>query len=125
MGSIDGINPVILDSIKVTAQKPAINKPQRSKVSEEKKDRDKEGRQSQAKLSADLSRLEKAVDKLNQLLVINKIPLYFQIAGENAGIKVKLISADHQQVISQLSPERILEMAVSLDTRGFTVDELI
>ena len=123
MGTIDGINPIIVDNIKVSTQKPAINKTQRSKISEEKKDRDKKRKPSQSHWK--LKDLEAAVEKLNRLLLADKISLYFRIIINDSKVKVRLISADHQKIISELSPERVLEMALKFDTRGFTVNELI
>jgi uncharacterized FlaG/YvyC family protein len=123
MGTVDGINPIIVDNIKVPTQKPAINKTQRSKITEERKDRDRNKKKS-SKPRWNSNSLEIAVERLNQLLLADKIPLYFQIVTDPK-TKVRLISADQQRIISELSPERILEMAHKFDPRGFAVNELI
>lgn len=125
MSRINGIDPIIVDNIKVPTQKPAINEIQRTKINEDKKDRDKKENQASQLSRQDLQGLAAAVDKLNKLLERNKIPLYFQIVGDYPKNKVQLISADNQKLISEVKPARVFELLANFNTRGFTVDELI
>lgn len=125
MGSINGIDPIIVDNIKVPTQKPAITETQRSKISEDKRDGSKQENQSGHLNKQDLPRLETAVDKLNKLLEQNNISLYFQIVGDHPKIKIQLISADNKKVISEINPAKVFELLANFNTRGFTVDELI
>lgn len=125
MSGINGIDPIIVDHIKVPTQKPAINETQRSKISEEKRDESSQEKHGRPLPKQDLQSLETAVEKLNDLLVKNKIRLYFQITGDYPDITVRLLSADDQKVISEVLPARVFELVANFSTRGFTVDELI
>lgn len=125
MSSINGIDPIIVDNIKVPTQKPAINETQRSKVSEDKREESRRGKKSRQFTREDLPKLEAAVDKLNQLLAKKELPLYFQINGDWPRMTAQLISAADKKVISRVKPARIFELAADFDTRGFTLDELI
>lgn len=125
MSSINGIDPIVVDTIKVQTQKPIVIETQKTKVNQDKKDRDKQESHSQHSAEHQLKSLVTAVNKLNHLLELNKIPLYFQIIDESAGLKVQLINANNQDLIAEMSPEKVLRMVADFNTKGFTVDELI
>ena len=121
MSSINGIDPIIVNAIKVQTQKPIITETQKTKISDNKKDNDKRKENSKHLLQS----LIDAVDKLNKRLEQNKIPLYFQIVRENAELRVQLINSENQDIIAVISPERVFRMVEEFNTRGFTIDELI
>jgi len=59
--SINGIDPIVVDTIKVQTQKPIIIETQKTKVNQDKKDKEKKEKHSQHSLPS----LIAAVDKLN------------------------------------------------------------
>lgn len=125
MTSINGIDPIVVDTIKVQTQKPAIIETQKTKVNQDKKDKEKREKHSQHHQEYSLPSLISAVDKLNKLLEKNKIPLYFQIFNENTGVKVQLMNADNLGIIAVVSPEKVFKLVAEFNTKGFTIDELI
>lgn len=125
MTSINGIDPIIVNNIKVQTQKQVILETQKTKISDDKKDKDKNQQHAEHPPEYPLQSLIDAVDKLNKLLVKNKIPLFFQIIKKSADIKVQLINSDNQDLIAELSPEKVLRMVAEFNTKGLTIDELI
>ncbi len=124
MTSIHGIDPIIVNNIKVQTQKPVVIETKKTKVSDnqkDKKDEEKEKRHSEPPLQ----NLITAVEKLNKLLELNKIPLCFQIINNQGVIKVQLIDADNKNIIAEMLPEKVFELLMKFNTTGFTLDELI
>lgn len=124
MTSINGVDPIIVDTIKIQTQKPAVLETQKTKIDRDKKNRDKNQNNSQNKREYPQHSLLAAIDKLNKLLEKNKIPLYFQILDENSDI-IWLINAQTQAPITKVTPEKIFKLVTEFSTRGFTIDELI
>ncbi|NLV21317.1 MAG: hypothetical protein GXY49_04965 [Syntrophomonadaceae bacterium] len=125
MGRINGIDPIIINTIKTPTQKPAVTETRQTKVSQRKKDEEKQEKNSRHISPYSLPDLTAAVDRLNQLLAEHKIPLYFQIVTDNPQPGVILVAADNKNVIAELKPARVFELLNRFNTRGFTVDELI
>ena len=124
MTSIHGVDPIIVNNIKVQTQKSVVIETQKSKVSDdkkEKKDQDKEQRHPQPHLQD----LMATVEKLNKLLEQNKIRLCFQIVNDRGVIKVQLIELESGNIISEIPPEKTLELLLKFSTTGFTINELI
>ncbi len=124
MTVINGIDPIVVNNIKIQTQKPAIIETQKTKISEDKKDDNKkENSEHFPEKSPQILIL--AVDKLNRLLEQNKIPLYFQIINEKNQVKIQLLNAKNQDLIAEMSPEKVLRLVAEFNTKGFTIDELI
>ena len=124
MTSINGIDPITINNIKVLTQKPVVIETKKTKVSDnqkDKKDEEKEKRHSEPPLQ----NLITVVEKLNKLLELNKIPLCFQIIDNLGVIRVQLIQADNRNIISEMQPEKVFELLVKFNTTGFAIDELI
>ncbi|MEA4924174.1 MAG: flagellar protein FlaG [Syntrophomonadaceae bacterium] len=125
MTSINGVDPIVVDTIKVQTQKPAIVETKKTKIDHDKKNRDKNKDNYQNKKEYPQHGLPAAIDKLNKLLEENKIPLYFQILDENPDIVILLINAETKESITQVPPEKIFKLVSAFSTKGFTLDELI
>lgn len=124
MTSIHGVDPIIVNNIKVQTQKSVVIETQKSKVSDdkkEKKDQDKEQRHPQPHMQD----LVAVVKKLNKLLEQNKIRLCFQIVNERGVIRVQLIEIDSGNIVSEIQPEKAFELFLKFNTTGFTINELI
>jgi len=124
VSSINGIDPIVVNNIKVQAQKSIVLETQRTKVSDEKKDKNRKNN-SEHPPEKSSQKLSLAVNKLNHLLEQNKIPLYFQIINENQGVRIQLINANNQDIIAEMSPEKVFKLVIEFNTKGFTIDELI
>lgn len=121
MTSINGVDPLIINAIKTKTQKPAIIEAKKVKVSEDQRDEGKgKHRQGYPK-----KRLKDAVEKLNKILELNKLPLYFQIPINNDAEKVQLLNFDNDNIIAEMDPEKIYQLVTQFNTKGITVDELI
>ena len=121
MTSINGIDSIVVDTIKVQTQKPKITEAKKAKISEDQKDEEK-GKRHQGHSN---QRLMAAVEKLNKILELNKLPIYGQIITNNELVKVQLININNDNIIAVIFPERIYKLVTELNTKGFTVDELI
>jgi uncharacterized FlaG/YvyC family protein len=66
-----------------------------------------------------------AVEKLNKLLELDKIPLCFQILNNRGDIKIQLIDANNKNIISEMMPEKVFDLLTKYTTTGVTVDELM
>jgi len=122
--SIHGIDPIIVNNIKVQTQKSVVIETQKSKVSDnkkEKKDQDQEKRHTQPHLQD----LMATVEKLNKLLEHNKIGLCFQIVNDRGVIRVQLTEMESGNIISEILPEKASELLLKFNTTGFTINELI
>ena len=126
LASINGVDPIVVNNIKVKTQKSVVIETHKTKVSEDKKEkkRQDQGREQPRSLPP-MQELLAAVDKLNELLQRNKIKLCFQLINEQGNITVKLIEIDSGNLISEIMPERILELLEKFTTTGFTINELI
>ena len=124
MTTINGIDPIVVNNIKVRTQKPAIIETQKTKVSDETTDqKDKDNREHSSDQSP--QRLIRAVDRLNGLLEQHKIPLYFEILDGKSGVKIQLMDAASHDLITEVSPQKVLRLAAEFNPKGFTVDELL
>ena len=124
MTSIHGVDPIIVNNIKVQTQKSVVIETQKSKVSDnhkEKKEQDQEQRHPQPHLQD----LIAVVEKLNKLLEQNKIKLSFQVVNELGVIKVQLMEIDSGNIISEILPGKAFELLDKFSTTGFTINELI
>ena len=124
MTSIHGVDPIIVNNIKVQTQKSVVIETQKSKVSDDKKEKreqDKEQRHPQPHQQE----LIATVEKLNILLEQNKIRLCFQIVNDRGVIRVQLIEMDSGNIISEILPEKAVELLLKFRTTGFTINELI
>lgn len=121
MSSINGVDPIIVSNIKIQTQKSIIFETKKVKDSEDRKDGDKEKRQPETPTQS----LIAAVDKLNRLLELNKIPLYFEIINNHEIVTVQLISSDNRDIIAEMLPEKVFRLVTEFSTKGFTVNELI
>ena len=124
MTSINGIDPIIVNNIKVVTQKPVVIETKKTKVSDNQKDQKDEEKEKRHREPAQQN-LITAVEKLNKLLEMNKIPLCFQIINNQGIIKVQLTDADNKNIISEMLPEKVFELLKKFNITGFTVDELI
>ena len=124
MTSINGIDPITVNNIKVLTQKPIVIETKKTKVSDNQKDKKEEEKEKRHPEPL-LQNLTTAVEKLNKLLELNKIPLCFQIINHQGVIKVQLIDADNKNIIAEMLPERAFDLLVKFRTTGFTLDELI
>jgi uncharacterized FlaG/YvyC family protein len=123
--SINGVDPVVVDTIKIRTQRPAIVETQKTKINQDKKDKNRQEKHSQHQEEYFLIDLMDAVDKLNKLLANNNIQIYFQITNENNIVKIQLINADNQNLITVVSPEKVIRLVNEFSIKGFTIDELI
>lgn len=123
MTSIHGVDPIVVNNIKVKTQKPPIIETQKAKVSEDKKGKDQDKEKHHREPSQ--QNLMTAVEKLNSLLELNKIPLFFQIINNQGVTKVQLIDVDNKNIISEMLPEKVFRLAKEYKTKGFSIDELI
>jgi uncharacterized FlaG/YvyC family protein len=87
--SIHGVDPIIVNNIKVQTQKSVVIETQKPKVSDNHKEK-KEQDQDQRHPQPHLQDLMAIVEKLNKLLEQNKIKLSFQVVNELGVIKVQL-----------------------------------
>jgi|SRR5665647_255913 len=124
MTSIHGIDPIIVNNIKVLTQKPVVIETKKTKVSDNQNDK-KEEEKEKRHPEPPRQNLITTVEKLNKLLELNKIPLCFQIINNHGVIKVQLIDADNENVIAEMMPERVFELLIKFNTVGFTINELI
>lgn len=125
MTSINGVDPIIVNNIKVQTQRPAIIETKKSKVSEDKKDQDRDREKEKRHPEATSQSLTAAVEMLNRMLELNKVTLYFQIINNHSVIKVQLIDSNNQNLISEMLPEKVFRLVTAFNTKGFTIDELI
>lgn len=124
MTSIHGIDPIIVNNIKVLTQKPVVIETKKTKVSDnqnDKKEQEKEKRHPEPPRQ----NLMTTVEKLNKLLELNKIPLGFQIINNQGVIKIQLIDAANKNIIAEMLPEKAFDLLIKFNTTGFTVNELI
>lgn len=124
MTNINGIDAIVVNNIKALTQRPVVIETKKTKVSDNQKDK-KEEEKEKRQPEPPLQNLIIAGEKLNKLLELNNIPLYFQIINNLGVIKVQLIDADNKNIISEMFPEKIFELLMKFNTTGFTVDELI
>jgi len=122
--NINGIDAIVVNNIKALTQRPVVIETKKTKVSDNQKDK-KEEEKEKRQPEPPLQNLIIAGEKLNKLLELNNIPLYFQIINNLGVIKVQLIDADNKNIISEMFPEKIFELLMKFNTTGFTVDELI
>ena len=124
MTVINGIDPIVVDNIKVQTQKSKVIETQKTKINDNqrnKKEAEKEKRHSQAPRP----NLIAAVEKLNKLLESHKVPLCLQIINNRGIIKIQLIDADNKKLITEMPPEKVFVLLKKSNTSGFTLDELI
>lgn len=124
MTSIHGVDPIVVNNIKVLTQKPVVIETKKAKISDNQKDKEEEEKEKRHR-EPPLQKLITAIEKLNKLLEVNKIQLHFQIIDEHGVVKVQLIDADNENIISEMLPERAFELLIKFDTIGFTINELI
>lgn len=124
MTTINGIDPIAVNNLKVPTQKPAIIKTQKTKVSDETTDhKDKDEREHSSSPSS--SELIYAIERLNELLEQHNIPLYLEITDGKAGMKIQLMNAASHAFITEVQPQKVLRLAVEFNPKGFTIDELL
>lgn len=124
MTVINGIDPIVVDNIKIQTQKPRIIETQKTKVNDNQKNREgaeKEKRRSQAPQQ----NLIDAVEQLNKLLESFKVPLCLQIINNRGITKIQLIDVEHKRLITEMMPEKVFALLKKSNTTGFTLDELI
>ena len=124
MTSIHGVDPIIVNNIKVLTQKSVVIETKKAKVNDNQKDKKDEEKEKRHR-EPSLQNLMTAVEKLNKLLEINKIPLCFQIINNQGVIKVQLIDTENKNIISEMVPEKAFELLMKFNTIGFTINELI
>jgi uncharacterized FlaG/YvyC family protein len=122
--SIHGVDPIIVNNIKVLTQKSVVIETKKAKVNDNQKDKKDEEKEKRHR-EPSLQNLMTAVEKLNKLLEINKIPLCFQIINNQGVIKVQLIDTENKNIISEMVPEKAFELLMKFNTIGFTINELI
>jgi uncharacterized FlaG/YvyC family protein len=126
MSSLNGIDPIIVDTIKIQTQKQMVNETKKSKISKDKQERQGYPQENDASGANPRKDLPAAINRLNQLLEENDIPLFFQINPEKKATKtVQLISYHSQEVIKEFYPEQVFKMLKEFSIRGFTINELI
>jgi uncharacterized FlaG/YvyC family protein len=122
--SINGVDPVIVNIVKTPTQKPALIETQKIKISDDKKGRkDKQEQKDSARHPK--QELAAAIDKINKLLEVNQISLYFQIVNNENHIRVQLISLKDKNIVVEMLPEKVINLAAEFHTKGFTIDNLI
>lgn len=126
MTSIHGVDPIIVNNIKVKTQKSVVIETHKTKVSDNQKEKKDQGQgQEQQHPQPPMQDLMVAVEKLNKLLEQNKIKLCFQIVNQRGKVCVQLIEIDSGNLISEIMPEKILDLLEKFSTTGFTINELI
>lgn len=124
MSSINGVDPIVVDTIKVPTQKQVIVETQKTKVNDNQKDKGK--RRDQGKNpEEERKNLLAAIETLNNQLQQNDIPLYLKIDQTNQEIRVLLINTENQELIAEIHPAKVFNMVREFNIRGFTLDELI
>lgn len=125
MSSLNGIDPIIVDTIKIQTQKQMVNETKKSKISKDKQER--QGYPQENDASANPRKdLPAAINRLNQLLEENDVPLFFQPNPEKKETKtVQLLSYHSREVIKEFYPEQVFKMLKEFSIRGFTINELI
>ncbi len=125
MTSIHGVDPIIVNNIKVQTQKSVVIETQKSKVSDDhKKDKQEQGKE-QRHPQPNLKDLMATVEKLNRLLEQNKIRLRFQIISDRDVFRVQLIEIESGNIVSEIQPAKAFELLSKFNTTGFTINELI
>jgi uncharacterized FlaG/YvyC family protein len=122
--SIHGVDPIIVNNIKVLTQKPVVIETKKSKVNDNQKENNEKEKEKRHR-EPPLQNLITVVVKLNKLLELNKIRLFFQIIDNQGVIKVQLLDADNNNIISEMLPERAFELLMKFNTIGFTINEVI
>jgi uncharacterized FlaG/YvyC family protein len=125
LSSINGIDPIITDIIKIPTQKPIITETHKTIISDDHKHKDQNQHHDPYAPEDQPQQLSAAVEKLNRLLQQNKIPLYFQIIEGQPEVKLQLTNSATQAIIALVSPERVFKLVAEFKTRGFALDELI
>lgn len=59
--------------------------------------------------------VEMAAEKLNRLMRIKKKPLKFSVHKKSQSVIVKIVDEDSEEVLEEISPERMLEILNSFD----------
>ncbi len=125
MTSIHGVDPIIVNNIKVKTQKSVVIETHKSKVSHNQSDKKDQGQDKQHHPQPALQDLVVAVEKLNKLLERNQIKLFFQIVSEPGWVRVQLMEMESGKIISEILPEKVLDLLDKFSTTGFTINELI
>lgn|GEM_PF-1221034 len=125
MSSINGIDPIVVDTIKVQTQKQVVLETQKTKISDKSEERKDQPRENSKNSTDQMQSLLGAVEALNNLLKQSDIPLYLKVSQTKEEIKVRLISSVTQETVAEISPEKVLRMLREFNTRGFALDELI
>jgi FlaG protein. len=125
LSSINGIDPIVVDTIKVQTQKQVVLETQKTKISDKSEERKDQPRENSKNSTDQMQSLLGAVEALNNLLKQSDIPLYLKVSQTKEEIKVRLISSVTQETVAEISPEKVLRMLREFNTRGFALDELI
>jgi len=119
--TLNGVDSLVINSIKTKTQKQVVIKTRQTKVTGDKHDEDKE------KHHWGYSResLKDAVDRANKLLQNSSAYLCLQIMQKNGEIKILLMDMDSKAIISEVPPAKVFQLIKRFDNyKGFAVDRL-
>lgn len=122
--SIHGVDPIVVNNIKVKTQKSVVIETHKTKVNDNQKEKKEQGKDQQQR-SASMPELLAEIEELNRMLARNSINLFFQLEKQGKAIIVQLTEMESGKIVAEIMPERIHELLLKFTTTGFTINELI
>jgi uncharacterized FlaG/YvyC family protein len=125
MTGINGVDPIVVDNLKIATQKPAVLETARIKVKDDRKERERGQEQPERDAPGSARELIIAVNKLNRFLQQNHISLQVQMVEIGGEMKLLMVDTQNHRIISEIPVEKALSLVKTLSLRGFSIDELI
>lgn len=122
MTTINGVDPLVINSIKSKTEKQVIIAARELKITDDKNDEDRE--KDQGKYPKE--DLENMVQKGNQLLDQGGLALYLQLAETDGVMKIQMVEKKSQNIITEISPANVLQLLRKLEKyRGLAIDHQV
>lgn len=125
MTSIHGVDPIVVNNIKVKTQKSVVIETHKTKVNDNQKEKKGQEQDRRQHSPSSMQELLVAVEELNRMLARQQIKLFFQIVRQGKTIIIQLTEMDSGRIVAEIMPERIQELLTKFNTTGFTINELI
>jgi uncharacterized FlaG/YvyC family protein len=121
MATINGVDSLIINSIKSKTEKQVVIETREIKITGDKQDEDKENHHREYSPED----LEDAVEKANKLLQKSGAALCLQIKKTSGENRILLVNMNSKNVVSELSPVKVFQLIKRFDSyKGLAVDRL-
>jgi len=123
LSSINGIDTLVLNTIRAKTEKSTVTGTERAKVTGDKNKEDNPSNNFQRRSK----NLKAAVKKLNKLLKSHKAPFLFQFVNTENSFTIQVVDLENNIIFAQVPPEKVFNLLDKLNdiSKGFTIDRLI